>query len=100
MLVSCGELSHWQSYHIFFLIISHFKLKHSTLFSETTREKERIIGFRHIQFYEIKKVFFYFKSEVGTNAIADTVYSIIKSQTLPEILTDKPYNAKGQTSIP
>ena len=102
ILVSCGELSHWHSYHIFFFIIKHFKLKHSTLFSERTREKQRIIGFRHIQFFEIKNFFFLiFQSEVGTDTkIVDTVFLIIKSQTSPGILKDKPYNAKGQYSIP
>ena len=47
-----------------------------------------------------QEVFFIFQSKVGTNTIiVDTVKLIIKSQTSPGILTDKPDNARGQTSI-
>ena len=37
--------------------------------------------------------------KVSTNVIVDTMYRIINSKTSPGILTDKPYNAKGQASI-
>lgn len=42
--------------------------------------------------------FFIFQSEDSTNAIVDTVYWIIKSQTSPAILTDKPYKANFNSS--